>query len=400
MLQSVRKWRDPELESLRNQAIITSKPNNDIIFQNLVRKTKFIHVSFLFGPEGTKALRKICLPLSSTESENKPYSGWEDFGINLGLDPLVIKLFSKGYFGQDPTYHVLQVYAQEENGTLDKIIEVLKKINRPDVITKANDAINRLVDDVLRKYGNSEESGYFSFSEGTAESTNECSEDDIQQSILKSPYVPSVPFIFKKDEPTQERISSYENQTICHMKDTEQKERTSPHIVTKDKVHKYGLKVMLTYASDGIKEAQEIAKVMRTEREGLPRIGVLVLQEQQQHADCDRQLFVEGAFHQVDYVIPIITEKYLKSATSVNFTESGIDCLDAKYVRYIYSLMNSTFLANGCLNDKFRCIIPDKLLQAVLRHPLMTGPLFQVWIKLSETENLSRRLLIAKLRKK
>jgi hypothetical protein len=96
----------------------------------------------------------------------------------------------------------------------------------------------------------------------------------------------------------------------------------------------------------------------------------------------------------VDYVVPVITENYLRAiATRDNATESSMLCMDAKYVKYIYSLMSTYYLRNGCINDKIRCVVPDGLVHLTQRHPIMARPLFQVWVRASEVEQLSHQML-------
>ena len=53
---------------------------------------------------------------------------------------------------------------------------------------------------------------------------------------------------------------------------------------------------MLTFAEDGRKTAEEIAKIFRSKD---PKIGVIILQEQEKHVYCKAEEFIEDCFRQV-----------------------------------------------------------------------------------------------------
>ncbi|XP_071448170.1 uncharacterized protein [Hetaerina americana] len=396
------KWRNPELEAIRNS--VKPLPLNDAHIEELIKKNKDIHISFLFGPEGKRLHDELCLTLSSTK-QSPIYSGWEDFGYHLGINPQVINYLGLGLTREDPTYNIFRAFAYKENATIANVIEALKRIKRYDIIIKNCGLFIDLADEVHRKYRISEESGYLSLSEGTVESSNGCSEDDVQPTIIKSPYnFATGPNILKSHSAEVPERCAQINIQVHHEKQEQQLVRAAPRSNTREtsSTPKYGVKVMLTFASDGYEVAKAAAKIMREKRDGLPRIGVLILQEQLNALAQDDQLFISGSFNQVDYVIPIVTPQYLNRIINVeNDDDADAYCVDAKYVRYIYTLMNTNFIKNGCLNKKCRCIIPNEFLHSILRHPLLSRePLFKVWKKLSETEELSRMLIRATLSKR
>lgn len=66
----------------------------------------------------------------------------------------------------------------------------------------------------------------------------------------------------------------------------------------------------------------------------------------------------------MDYVVPVITEDYLKSIRSPELVPSVFDVLsplDAHYARYIYDMMVKNYVDNSCRNKKFFSIIPKEL---------------------------------------
>lgn len=98
---------------------------------------------------------------------------------------------------------------------------------------------------------------------------------------------------------------------------------------------------------------------------------------------------------QVDYVVPVITEDYLNAICARGtVSESSMLCADTKYqyVKYIYDLMATYYIRNGCINDKIRCVVPDDLVH-LTRRQVMARPLFQVWVRASEVEQLCQRML-------
>jgi hypothetical protein len=61
----------------------------------------------------------------------------------------------------------------------------------------------------------------------------------------------------------------------------------------------YARKVLLTFASDGLHTAQQIAREFRKERENLLRIGVVILNEHSDHVNNNPEQFISDCFRQV-----------------------------------------------------------------------------------------------------
>jgi hypothetical protein len=86
--------RNPELEAMRNTAkeeALEELPNLEQRIAELQAKTTRVHAGFLFDLLGSETLMTICLCLSSTKTSYSSF-GWEEFGIHLGLNPLLIKV--------------------------------------------------------------------------------------------------------------------------------------------------------------------------------------------------------------------------------------------------------------------------------------------------------------------
>jgi len=58
---------------------------------DLLPKLSRIHAAFLFDSLGSKTLQMLCRCLISTKNAYT-FAGWEEFGILLGLTPLLIKV--------------------------------------------------------------------------------------------------------------------------------------------------------------------------------------------------------------------------------------------------------------------------------------------------------------------
>jgi hypothetical protein len=85
---------NPELEAMRKtvkEGALEELPNLEQRIPELQAKTARVHVAFLFDILGSETLMTICLRLSSTNTSYNS-SGWEEFGIHLGLNPLLIKV--------------------------------------------------------------------------------------------------------------------------------------------------------------------------------------------------------------------------------------------------------------------------------------------------------------------
>jgi hypothetical protein len=90
-----RKARNPELEAMRKIAkekAGESLPQLQHRIAELQTKTLRLHAAFLFDDSsGLKTLHMLCRCLSSTRNSLN-FAGWEEFGVHLGLNPLLIEV--------------------------------------------------------------------------------------------------------------------------------------------------------------------------------------------------------------------------------------------------------------------------------------------------------------------
>ncbi|KOC63641.1 hypothetical protein WH47_00709, partial [Habropoda laboriosa] len=344
---------DPELEKLRRE--VNGPPNLDTLALNIQRATTQIHASYLFEHSGKPTLQKLCLLLSSTAT-GKTYNGWQEFAAHMGLTMEQIRCIDYDFKGlQDPTYYVLLAYVQHVEATVDKILCALQKMHRFDVINQIKDNISDLI-------------AAISQTPRTDES-----------SILRPNSVPRAPLVLTPIQITQEI----------------QDKDDSGHI-TQDNLQKtkqlYGCIVMLTFAADGFENAQHIAKIFRSKQ---PRIGVLILQEQENFVYSRAEEFIDDCFRQVNFIIPILTQEYMERINnSKKIYVEDQNKLDAKYIKYIYSLLRYEYVRNQCINTRVRCIVPDKEVYTVVRANL--HPTMQAWFRESDIDAFVDNILLQK----
>ncbi|XP_076240623.1 uncharacterized protein LOC143183092 [Calliopsis andreniformis] len=345
---------DPELEKLRNE--VGGPPNLDTVALNIQRATARIHASYLFEHTGKSTLQKLCLLLSSTAT-GKIYSGWQEFAAHMGLTMEQIRCIDYDFKGlQDPTYYVLLAYVQQGEATIDKILNALQKMHRLDIINQIKDNISDLIDAISLNT-----------------TVNECA-------ILRAKTIPRAPLVLTPIEVIQEV----------------QKGKIDAKPISQDNLQKtkkmYGCIVMLTFAEDGLETAKYIAKVFRSQQ---PRIGVLILQEQENYVYSRAEEFIDDCFRQVNFIIPILTEDYIKRINNpMDMYVEDQSKLDIKYLKYIYSLLRYEYVKNHCTNYRVRCIVPDKEIYTVMRANL--HPTLQAWFKESNIDEFVGNILLQK----
>ncbi|XP_043524591.1 uncharacterized protein LOC122536347 [Frieseomelitta varia] len=345
---------DPELEKLRRE--VDGPPNLDILTLNIQRATAQIHASYLFEQIGRTTLQNICLLLSSTAT-GKTYSGWQEFAAYMGLTMEQIRCIDYDFKGlQDPTYYVLLAYVQHTDATIDKILHTLQRIHRLDIINQIKDNITDLIDEISQRTTTDE------------------------SALLRPRSIPKAPLVL----------------TPINFVHNIQKHKAVSDRVIQDNLKKskksYGCIVMLTFADDGSEIAQHVAKIFRSKE---PKIGVLILQEQENYVYDRAEEFIDDCFKQVNFIIPILTQGYMERISNIRkvYIEDQ-NKLDAKYIRYIYSLLRYEYVRNQCINSRVRCIVSDKEVFAVATANL--HPTLQAWFRESDIDAFIDNILLKK----
>ncbi|XP_076302850.1 uncharacterized protein LOC143221254 [Lasioglossum baleicum] len=341
---------DPELEKLR--AEVDGPPNLDTVTLNIQRATTQIHASYLFEQIGKPTLQKLCLQLSSTAT-GKTYNGWQEFATHMGLTMEQIRCIDYDFKGlQDPTYYVLLAYVQQVDATIDKILSTLQKIHRFDVINEIKDVVSDLID-------------------GLSQNIDELT-------ILRPDSIPRAPLVLSP---------------INFVKEIQKHKIVSGRVIQNNlqKTKKlYGCIVMLTFADDGLETAQHVAKIFRSKE---PKIGVLILQEQENYVYSRAEEFIDDCFRQVHFIIPILTQGYMERINNpkkINIEDQNK--LDAKYIKYIFSLLRYEYVRNQCINYRVRCIVSDKDVCIVAKANL--HPTLQAWFRESDIDAFVENILL------
>ncbi|XP_018406742.1 PREDICTED: uncharacterized protein LOC108782859 [Cyphomyrmex costatus] len=348
---------DPELEKLRNE--VDGPPNLDMTIVNIQRESSCIHAAYLFEHIGKATLQKLCLSLSSTAT-GKIYDGWQEFAAHMGLTMEQIRCIDYDFKGlQDPTYYVLLAYVQSPEATIDKILSALQKMQRLDVINQITDSVHDLI--------------------------NAASQHVINHGpkIIQPGHIPKAPLVLSPISRVECEIRIKENESMYTPQDNQQKKHKQT----------YGSIVMLTFANDGLPTAEYITKIFRSKQ---PRIGVLILQEQEKQVYSRAEEFIDDCFKQVDYVIPILTKGYIEKINNpVKTYEQMHNNLDTKYLKYIYSLLRYEYVRNQCCNNRVRCIVPDKDVYTIVRENL--HPTLQAWFRESDIDGFVNNILFHKI---
>lgn len=352
---------DPDLEALRNE--VDGPPNLDMAIVNIQRESSRVHAAYLFEHIGKATLQKLCLLLSSTAT-GKIYDGWQEFAAYMGLTMEQIRCIDYDFKGlQDPTYYVLLTYVQSPEATMDKILSALQKMHRLDVINQIKDYVRNLVSAASQRVISHD---------GKIKNDPE---------IIQPEHIPRAPLVLSPILTVESKIRMKESESMYTPQDNQKHRQT------------YGCIVMLTFADDGLSTVESITKIFRSKQ---PRIGVLILQEQEKQVYSRAEEFIDDCFKQVDYVIPILTKGYVEKINNpVKSYEQMHDSLDTKYLKYIYSLLRYEYVRNQCCNHRVRCIVPDKDVYAIAQASL--HPTLQAWFRESAIDGFVNNILFHKI---
>ncbi|XP_034936670.1 uncharacterized protein [Chelonus insularis] len=347
---------DPHLEQLRKQ--VDHAPNLDTTILKIQKLSSSLHSAFLFENEGIFLLQKICLFMSSTPS-GKLYKGWEEFAVHLGLSREQIQCIEYNFKGmQDPTYYVLLTFCQSPDATVDKVIIACQKIHRLDIINRILNPLVQFINNLII--------------------------DDHNTGVIRPKIIPRVPLVLRPTIGINHSIRS-SNDSKHNKLHTDNKSKTE---LSEKK--NYGSIVMLTFTKDGEEVAKNVAKVFR---ENDPKIGVVILQEQEKYVYSRAEEFVDDCFNQVNYIVPILTSGYINHLNElVAYDESSENSLDTKYVKYIYSLLRYEYFKNNCCNNRVRCIVPNGKMPIILKSNL--HPSLQAWFKESEIDTFMKNIIL------
>ncbi|XP_063993388.1 uncharacterized protein LOC135171035 [Diachasmimorpha longicaudata] len=332
---------------------------------NVMRLSSRIHTGYLFEPDGIPILKILCHLISSTPA-GRTYSGWQDFGIHLHLTEAqlhYIKHHLRDH--QSPAYYVLLIFVHSTDETMDKVLDALHKMNRLDVVDKLAETLTLFIKSLSLN----------------SQSTN----------ILRPKSVSNIPEILRPII-TSKKLSSTSGTQLLHLEGNDILMNYSSSLIREKQ--NYGSIVMLTFAEDGQNIMKSICQIFREKN---PRIGVLILQEQEKLVNSRAEEFIDDCFKQVNYIIPILTKEYTDHINNLrNYGgKLGENSLDSKYLHYIYSLLRFEYVKNNCSNHRVRCLVPDFYVTTMMKSDL--HPVLQAWYRQSDIDEFATNILLKKL---
>jgi len=153
----------------------------------------------------------------------------------------------------------------------------------------------------------------------------------------------------------------------------------------KEKVGKvrHTLRVLLIFAKDGITHADTIVTGMANfSLEDFPTIHVDFFRLNEVELWNALLLNPEACLmkwiDEMDFVMPILTPEFLQDLHSPSVGPPAPT--SAMINKYIYTLLRSDYVSNGCQNKKVRPLIPKEFVEQLCRcKPVLREPLFKMW---------------------
>lgn len=145
------------------------------------------------------------------------------------------------------------------------------------------------------------------------------------------------------------------------------------------------IKILLVFARDGAPHADQIVTGMiNFAHEDFPTIRVDFFRLNE--VELWNALLVNPEaclmkwIDEMEYVMPILTPEYLQDLHNPSIPAGPPAPTSAMINKYVYTLLRSEFVANGCQNLKVRPAMPSIFVDQLYRcKPVQTEPLFKMW---------------------
>ncbi|XP_045498382.1 uncharacterized protein LOC123696319 [Colias croceus] len=309
---------------------------------SLHEKVCYLHTSLLYYRNAKSKMGMICYEAWKTMVKKIGGSPntWRDLGYALGITQDDLNYIANSV-KDDPADIILKVYMQNENATLDKIIEAFINMKRYDILKAVENPLCNMA-----QCFNRDDSGYQSNSNtGKREiiTLTKNVPNDLPPALNKK---------YVKDRPDKPKKPTLRPST----KTDENKEESDSLIL------------FLTYTEDGLDTAINIQNYVNN-WDDLPGVTVVTLNGKREEVVQNPEKFIREYFEKAQFIVPIITTGYLNRIKShTPEAPSTNDNLDFKYVNFIYNLIINYYIhATGCLNEKVRSVLPQNANVDVLR---------------------------------
>ncbi|CAH0691741.1 unnamed protein product [Spodoptera exigua] len=300
---------------------------------SLSKKTCNLHADLLYYRHATSAMGSSCYELWKrilTQVGGSP-NAWRELGLHLGIEPNKLNYIMYSV-QEDHVDMVLKVFRQNENATIDKIIDAFIKMKRYDILKSMEEPLCKIA-----QFFNKDDSGYQSKSSG-------------QREVVRPKNIPNnLPAALSNKVVSQDKEPKKPKQPALKIPST-----PNEPIVNDTPIF------FLTYTQDGFPTAVNIQEYVENWTE-IPNVQVITLNNKREELYQNPEKFIREYFEKADIIIPIITPGYLEEIKSHNPTVPNTsDNLDHKYVNFIYNLIVNNYIhASGCLNKKVRSVLPQ-----------------------------------------
>lgn len=159
------------------------------------------------------------------------------------------------------------------------------------------------------------------------------------------------------------------------------------------------VRILLVFATDGVDIAADIVHNMADfvyEENPLIKVDIFRLNE----IDIWNAILLNPEacllkwLDEMDFVMPILTPRFLQELHNNSSGPEGPPAPTSPLInKYIYTLIRSQFVSNGCKNIKVRPILPQEFESQLGRSkPVTCEPLFKMW-KYADRESIRSRIL-------
>lgn len=157
------------------------------------------------------------------------------------------------------------------------------------------------------------------------------------------------------------------------------------------------IRILLVFARDGATHAEQIVTgMLNFSIEDFPTIRVDFFRLNE--VELWNALLVNPEaclmkwIDEMDYVMPILTPDFLQDLHNPNIPPGPPGPTSAMINKYVYTLLRSEFVANGCQNSKVRPAMPVEFVEQLYRcKPVQAEPLFKMW-KHTDLQTMQTRL--------
>lgn len=317
------------------QMVLQERATEISQLHSLSNKVSFLHADLLYYRNAKTPMGKACYNAWKilVKKVGGTPDGWWDLGYSLGISQEDLH-YIKHSVREDPVDMVLRVFRQNENATIDKILDSFLTMKRYDILKSVEEPLCDIA-----QFFHKDDSGYQSNGKSTG-----------HREIVCPKNVPNdLPPALNKKTVIKEKDPKNPKQPLLR-----------PPVTSNEVVANDSPILFLTYTQDGLPTAINIQEYVENWT-NIPNARVITLNNRKDELYQNPEKFIREYFEKADLIIPIITNDYLEVIKSHDpIVSNTSDNMDHKYVNFIYNLIvNHYIYATGCLNKKVRSVMPQ-----------------------------------------